>query len=177
MAVDLGERRQKEKAPGNVGSREPRRGGKERESLDAEGAAAAAGGLDVRVVELEAGAFDALDVVNGDAIEIHFAHLVHEDFEAVEFVYVVAGFVDLVLEGHVVAEAGAASADHGHAQTGGNRVLRRQDFLYFRNSDGAKLNHSFILQRCAHRARQDTKDIISDAGKRCVATVASITRK
>src|SRR6202158_5350964 len=43
--------------------------------LNAEGAAAAAGALDVGVVELEAGTFEGFDVINLHAIEIHGAHL------------------------------------------------------------------------------------------------------
>ena len=47
-----------------------------RPSLDAEGAAAAAGALDVGVVELEAGAFERFDVVDFHALKVHGAHLV-----------------------------------------------------------------------------------------------------
>src|ERR1700677_3938114 len=72
--------------------------------LDAEGAAAAAGALDVRVVELETRAFDGFDVVDLDAIEVHLAHLVDENLEAVKFVHAVTILVHGVLKGHVVAE-------------------------------------------------------------------------
>src|SRR5579863_10375855 len=103
--------------------------------LDAEGGAAAAGALDVRIIELEAGAFDGFDVVNGDAVEIHFAHLVDEDFKAVEFVDIIAGFVYLIFEGHVITEAGAAASDDSDAQARGNGVLLRDDFFDFSNGD------------------------------------------
>ena len=102
-----------------------------RGGLDAEGGAAAAGALDVGIVELEAGAFEGLDVIDGDAVEVHFAHLVDEDFEAVEFVDVVGAFVDLAFEGHVITEAGAAASDDGDAQARGDGVLLRDDFLDF----------------------------------------------
>jgi len=46
--------------------------------LYAEGTAAAAGRLDVRVRELEPGAFQRLDVIHFCAIEIEQAGLVHE---------------------------------------------------------------------------------------------------
>ena len=45
-------------------------------TLNAEGAAAAAGALDIGIVELEAGTFERLDVVDFNAIKIHGAHLV-----------------------------------------------------------------------------------------------------
>lgn len=44
--------------------------------LYGEGAAAPAGALDVRIVELEARALDRLDVVDRHTIQIHLAHLV-----------------------------------------------------------------------------------------------------
>lgn len=87
--------------------------------LDAEGAAAAAGAFHVGIVEFEAGAFDGFDVVDGNAVEIHLAHLIDEDFETVKFVNIVAGFVDLVFESHVVAKSGAAATYDRHAQTRG----------------------------------------------------------
>src|SRR6185437_12505276 len=109
--------------------------------LDAEGGAAAAGAFHVGIIELEAGAFDGFDVVDGNAVEVHLAHLIDEDFEAVKFVNIVAGFVDLILESHVVAESGAASAYDRHAQTRGRRVLLRDDLLDFRYGNRRKSNH------------------------------------
>lgn len=99
--------------------------------LDAEGAAAAASALDVGIIELEAGALDGFDVVDGDAVEVHFAHLVDEYFEALEFVDVIAGFVDLTFKSHMIAEAGAAASDDSDAQTRGNRRLLRDNLLHF----------------------------------------------
>src|ERR1017187_7539518 len=57
--------------------------------LYAERAATAAGALDVRVVELEASAFQRFDIVDGDAFQVHFAHLIDKDLESVEFIDVV----------------------------------------------------------------------------------------
>src|SRR5271156_6572619 len=85
-------------------------------ALDAEGAATAAGALDVRVVELEARTFDGLDVVDLHAVEIHLAHLVDENLQAVELINAVRVFIHGVFKGHVVAEARAASAPHRNAQ-------------------------------------------------------------
>ena len=99
--------------------------------LDAEGGAAAAGALDVGIVELEAGALEGLDVIDGDAVKVHFAHLIDEDFEAVEFVDVVGPFVDLTFESHVIAEAGAAASDDSDAQARGDGILLRDDFFDF----------------------------------------------
>ncbi len=62
--------RREEKAPGWTRSlgetlrRTPASEGRRYNGLDAEGAAAAAGALDVGVVELEAGAFERFDVVD-----------------------------------------------------------------------------------------------------------------
>ena len=103
--------------------------------LDAEGGAAAAGALDVGIIELEAGAFDGFDVIDGDAVEVHFAHLVNEDFKAVEFVHIITGFVDLIFEGHVIAEAGAAASDDSDAQARGDGILLRNDFFDFSDGD------------------------------------------
>src|ERR1700761_5400466 len=111
-------------------------------NLNAEGAAAAAGALHVRVVELEARTFDGFDVVDLDAVEVHLAHLIDEDFEAVEFVHVVAIFVHGIFKGHVVAEARATAADDGYAQAYGRGILLGQDFLHFRYRYRRHLNHS-----------------------------------
>jgi hypothetical protein len=105
----------------------------QRARLDAERAAAAASALDVRVIELEARTFDCLDVINLDTVKIHFAHLIDQNFEAVEFIDVVAVLIDLVLESHVIAETRATAAHDGDAQAGGRGILLRQDFLHFRD--------------------------------------------
>ena len=99
--------------------------------LDAERTAAAAGALDVRVVKLEARTFDCFDIVNLHAVEIHFAHLIDENFQAIEFIDVVAVLIDLVLESHVIAETRATAAHDRDAQAGGRGILLRQDFLHF----------------------------------------------
>src|ERR1700692_4646885 len=91
--------------------------------LYAERTATAAGALDVWVVELEAGAFQRLDIVDGNAFQIHFAHLIDEDLESVEFIDVV-GWIFRILKRHVIAEARAASAHDGHAERS-----RRGDLL------------------------------------------------
>ena len=82
--------------------------------FDLEGGAAAAGGDDIRVVDLEAGALQAFDVVDlGAEDELH-ADLVDDDGDAVDLedVVVVLGAV----EGERVLEAGAAAAANGDAQ-------------------------------------------------------------
>src|SRR5271154_5205637 len=54
--------------------------------LNAEGAAAAAGALDVRVIEFKARTFDGLDVIDLHAVEIHLAPLVDQNIQPVKFV-------------------------------------------------------------------------------------------
>lgn len=109
--------------------------------LNAEGGAAAAGAFYVGIVEFEAGALDGFDVVDGNAVEVHLAHLVDEDFEAFEFVDVVACLIDLTFESHVVAETGAAATYDRHAQTRWRGVLLRDDLLDFRYGNRRKSNH------------------------------------
>src|SRR6266568_963490 len=109
-------------------------------TLHAKGTTATAGALHVGVVELETRAFQCLDVVNLDAVQIHLAHLVHENFQTVELIDVV-GFVDLVLESHVIAEARAAAAYDCHTKRCGRRVLTGHDFLDLTRGSRGNRNH------------------------------------
>src|ERR1700735_1501038 len=115
--------------------------------LDAEGTAAATSALHVRVVKFEARAFDGLDVVDLNAFEVHFAHLIDENFQAFKFIDVVAVLVDLILESHVVTEARAASANHGYAQASRCRSLLLKNLFNLCNRHWCKLNHSPSLHR------------------------------
>ena len=115
--------------------------------LNAERAAAAASALDVRVVELEAGAFQCLDVIDGDALEVHLAHLVDQHLEAIELVDIVGG-IFLVLKSHVIAEAGAASTHNGNAQGDGRGILLAHNFLNFRGRHWGNCNHFSIFTPC-----------------------------
>src|ERR1700686_5829523 len=83
------------------------------QTLNAEGAAAAAGALDVGVVELEAGAFEGLDVVDFHALKGHGAHLVDGNLQAVE-IHDLIGIVGLVFKRPVVLESGASATDNCH---------------------------------------------------------------
>src|SRR5450755_1197231 len=67
--------------------------------LDAKGGAATAGALDGGVLELEAGGFEGLDVVDDTVGEVHGGGGVEEDLEVVELVDLVH-HAALVLEGH-----------------------------------------------------------------------------
>ena len=69
--------------------------------LYAERAATAAGALDVRIIELEASAFQRLDIIDGDAFQVHFAHLIDEDLESIEFINVV-GWIFRILNGQLL---------------------------------------------------------------------------
>src|ERR1700693_199718 len=108
--------------------------GIEHKLLNAEGTAATASALHVRVIKLEAGAFDRFDVIDLHAFQIHFAHLVDENLQAFKFVHVVAVLVYLIFKSHMVAEARAASATPGHTQTSRRGSLLLQNFFYLCNS-------------------------------------------
>jgi hypothetical protein len=73
-------------------------------ALGAEGASAAAGGLHIRVIELEPGAFQALDVIHFRAVQIQQARLVDEHLQAAKAVGLIQ-HSGTVLESHRVAEA------------------------------------------------------------------------
>src|SRR3954469_24495306 len=81
---------------------------------DAEGGAAAAGRDHVGVVDLEARALEALDVVDDRAAHVGQARAVDQDAQAVVLEDLVA--VTLRVEGQRVLEAGAAAAAHANAQ-------------------------------------------------------------
>src|SRR6185437_17139308 len=85
------------------------------EQLYLERRAAAAGGLDLRVFELEAGRFESLEIVDGAALKVHERGSVNEDLEVAEAVNLVH-HARLIFEGHGILEARAASADHANAQ-------------------------------------------------------------
>ena len=72
--------------------------------LDAEGTAAAAGALHVGIVEFESRAFQRLDVIDLNSVQIHGTHLVDGNLQAVKIENLV-GFVGLVLERHMVLES------------------------------------------------------------------------
>lgn len=125
--------------------------------LYAERTAATTGAFHVGIVELETGAFDGLNVVNFNPFQIHGAHLVHGDFQAVKFenLIVLAG---LVLKRHVVLEAGATSADHRDAQGDGRGVLHSHDFFDLGAGNGRQINHnSFGLRSQAENRDPDTE--------------------
>src|ERR1700722_1920851 len=96
--------------------------------LDAEAGATAAGAFDRGVLELEAGGFEGLDVIDHAAIQVHGAGGVDEDFEVVELEHLVH-HSGLVLKRHAVLEAGAAATDDTDAQTSGNGILRGHDLF------------------------------------------------
>src|SRR5579872_2083469 len=108
--------------------------------LRAKRAAAPARRLDVRVVELEARPFQGLDEVHLSAVQIQQTRLVDEHLEVLELIGLVQQ-PGTVLESHRVAESGAASADHGNAESGGFRFLRVQDFLHLGHGGFCQLNH------------------------------------
>src|SRR5260370_36021383 len=82
--------------------------------LNAEGAAAAAGALHIGIVELESRAFNRLDVIDFNSVQIHGAHLVDRDLQSVELKNLVR-IGGLVFTRHVALETGTASAHNGNA--------------------------------------------------------------
>ena len=98
--------------------------------LDAERAAATAGALDIRIVELEARSLERLDIVNRDIFKVHLAHLVDQDLKPIELVDIVRGIL-LIFKGHVIAETGAAATHNGNAQCDGRRILLAHNFFNF----------------------------------------------
>src|SRR5260370_16794618 len=81
--------------------------------LDAEGAAAAAGALDVGIIELESRAFNRLDVIDFDSVQIHGAHLVDGNLQTIKLENLVC-IRGRVLKRHVVLETGASATDNSH---------------------------------------------------------------
>src|SRR5580704_17248343 len=90
--------------------------------LCAEGAAAPAGALHVRVIELKSGAFHGLDVVHFGAVQIQQASLVDEHLQIVELIGLVQ-HVRRILESHGIAESGAPATHHCDAEPGWLGVL------------------------------------------------------
>jgi hypothetical protein len=130
--------------------RKSRNASKRNSNLNAKRAAAAAGALHVGVVELEAGAFDRLDVVDLDAFEVHRTHLIHGNLQAVKVEYFI-GIVGLVLKRHVVLETRAAATNDGNAQRHRCGALHVHDFLYLGAGNGRQIDHKFLgLRSQAH---------------------------
>src|SRR5437660_9811707 len=97
--------------------------------LDTEGAAAAAGALDVGIIELKSRAFNRLNVIDFDSVQIHGTHLVNGDLQAIKLENLVR-IAGLVFKRHVVLETGAAAANYSHAQRDRYWALHAHDFLH-----------------------------------------------
>src|SRR5579883_1549989 len=82
---------------------------------EGDGGAAAAGAFGVRVVELEPGPVQPLDVVDLRTLEVLEAQRIDVELDAVRLELLVE-LADLVLEVEIVGEAGAAAADHAQTQ-------------------------------------------------------------
>src|SRR6185437_14054504 len=119
------------------------------------GRAAAAGVLDVGVVELEPAALEGFQVVYFAAVQVHQAHRVHEDLEVGVFKGLVLGRA--IVELHRVAEPAAAAAHHRHAQAAGSGGLGTHDFLDLLNRLGSEGNHMQSLPRGVYHEDMDTR--------------------
>src|SRR5882724_2914674 len=134
-------------------------------ALNAERAAAPAGALHVRVVELEPGAFDRLDIVDFHAFQVHRAHLVHGHFETVKIDHFVR-VVGLVLECHVILKSRASAADYRDSQRRWNRALHAHDFLHFGARYWSQTNHNSLASaREPSREALPTTSIANSANR------------
>src|SRR5579864_7449069 len=93
--------------------------------LDLEGVAAAAGGDGVRVVDLEPGLLDRLEVVDARAAQVRGAERVDDDRHALAVEGEIA-LLGSVVEAEAVLEAGAAAALDRDPEDGDVRLLRHQ---------------------------------------------------
>src|SRR5271156_716888 len=82
---------------------------------DLKGTTAAAGLLHVRVLKLEAAGLKSLKVVNGNALQIHRAHLIHRDGQTVHILNDVV-FFGLGSKFHGVLEPAAYTATHSNTE-------------------------------------------------------------
>src|SRR6266849_4009842 len=123
--------------------------------LDVERRPAAACALHVRVLELEAGALQGLDVIHAAAAQVHDRGGVHEHFKAVHiehFVHHARAGVEL----QGVGEARASASHNPHAQASWRGILLRHDSLYLGNGIWGKANGCrfyFRRARCRRGGR------------------------
>src|SRR5688572_20833926 len=80
-----------DRAPGGSSSGSPTKYRQSVDKLDAKRTPAPTGTLDVGVVKLEPGAFDAFYVIDLHAVQIHLAHLVHHDLQPIKLIHVIGG--------------------------------------------------------------------------------------
>src|SRR6266849_3130065 len=107
--------------------------------LDVERRPAAAGALHVRVLELEAGTLQGLDVIHAAAVQVHDRGGVHEHFKALHiehFIHHAGGGVEL----QGVGEARAPASHHPHAQASRRGILLCHDSLYLGNGIWGQAN-------------------------------------
>src|SRR5260370_6400221 len=151
--------------------------------LDVERRPAAAGALHVRVLELETGTLQRLDVIHPAAVQVHDRGGVHEHFKAVHiehFVHHARAGVEL----QGVGEARASASHHPHAQASRRGILLRHDSLYLGNGIWGQANgcrfyfrwsrgrrgsccgrHMYLLEptnvNCSKRTRGDSDNIFA----------------
>src|SRR4029077_15663941 len=102
--------------------------------------AAPAGALHVGIVELESRAFNRLDVIDLDPIQIHGAHLVDGNLQTIELKHLVR-VSSLVFKRHVVLETRAAAAEDGSTKSRGHGALHAHDFLPLGTRNGRQIDH------------------------------------
>src|SRR5271166_2752611 len=94
-----------------------------RQRLNVKRGAATAGALHVRVLELEPGAFQGLDVIDMRSAQIHQGSGIHVNLQTVKIENLVH-HAGAVLEGHGILKSRATAADYGQPQSRRDRRLR-----------------------------------------------------
>src|SRR5215216_5282069 len=112
--------------------------------LAGKGAAAAAAALDVRVVDGEAGAHEAVDVVELRSRDVGDAHRVYEDAHALGLEDLVV-VVDLIVEVDAVLEAGAAAGPDADAKREILLAFLRHERLDFLRGIVGDADYGFLL--------------------------------
>src|ERR1700739_1284705 len=104
-------------------------------SLNAERRAAAAGAFHVRILELEARAFESLHIIDDAAIQIHDGSGIDEALESIIFkrLFHHSG---AILKLHRIGETGASATHHSDAQARGNGVLLAHNLFHLGDSIG-----------------------------------------
>src|SRR5688500_5146347 len=111
-------------------------------SLDVEGAAAAAGGLRVRVLDREPAARDVVDEVHFGALQIPQADRIDEQLHALHLEHLIDRRVAFALVNHQpVLEAGAAAALDEYPQTSAELVFFAQQLANLRRCRFSDVNH------------------------------------
>ena len=99
--------------------------------LDAERTAAAAASSGIRIIELEAGAMEPVDVIHLGTVHVKQAGLIDKNLQAFEIEDGVALIVEGFIESHFIGKTGATAPNHLDAKPGVGLGLFCQDLSNF----------------------------------------------